>query len=456
MAKKAKRGGGATARRRTQALRRDDEGQPAPSSYLQPPARRTRAPRLAAGLGAAPAAGIAVRGMEVTQVVQSLNNTVRLIAGKPTVVRVYLDPQSFAGATTLTAEITWGRDGGGAVYWPAMNRIRINPTRPLGIADQRFNIEQSINFRLPDEATATGDIELQLNRVMVPGGADLPLTPQPKIRLTFRSAPPLRIRVVGLRYRNRANPPATVTPDAIHFSALRSYLLRAYPVSALEWSQIVIDGNARLMPPFDPPNRTATAALVNAQLSALRGSEVFGADLAGVGTPRIDSRTHYFGLVDVDDKGPQRNFMRGQADYNEQTKEFQMVASGPCGVPNGWSGDNDRSFADWYGAHELGHTFQRRHPGFPLYDPIKEMGQPHDPDEMGFPYPDGLISTPDNMFVGFDIGDPSLDLPMRALPGNVYHDVMTYADNQWLSAHTYEAIHDRLLLEDELFAPQLA
>jgi hypothetical protein len=342
-----------------------------------------------------------------------------------------------------------------------MNRVRMNPANPPRIDEQRFDIDQSINFRLPDEAIAAGDLELRLSRVMVPGGPDIPLAPQPAIRLTFRPAPPLRIRVVGLRYRNRANPPATVTPDAVHFNALKSYLLRAYPVSALEWSQIVIDGDARLTVPFDPPDRRATAMFVNAQLSALRASEVFGVNLSGAETARIDPRTHYYGLVDVDGKnGARVNFLRGRADYNEQTKEFQMVASGPCGVPktNNWvlyGWDTDMSFADWYGAHELGHTFQRRHPGFPPYDPIGRTGQPKDPDETGFPYPHGLISTPDNMFVGFDIGDPALGLPMRALPGNTYHDVMTYADNQWLSAHTYEGIHERLLLEDELFAPQV-
>ncbi len=39
---------------------------------------------------------------------------------------------------------------------------------------------------------------------------------------------------------------------------------------------------------------------------------------------------------------------------------------------------------------------------------------------------------------------------MQALPGNVYHDVMTYADNQWLSAYTYQAILTRLIAEDAL------
>jgi hypothetical protein len=42
---------------------------------------------------------------------------------------------------------------------------------------------------------------------------------------------------------------------------------------------------------------------------------------------------------------------------------------------------------------------------------------------------------------------------MRALPGNVYHDVMTYDTNQWVSAYTYEAILDQLLDEEVRLQP---
>ena len=136
--------------------------------------------------------------------------------------------------------------------------------------------------------------------------------------------------------------------------------------------------------------------------------------------------------------------------HYRQVLVFGMVASGPAGVPNGWSGDTDASFADWYGAHELGHTYQRRHPGFPPAD------QDRDPLETGFPYPEGLITTtPDNRFAGLDVGDAALGLPMRVLPGNTHHDVMTYAPRQWLSAYTYEGIYTRLLAEDRDLAPQL-
>ena len=53
--------------------------------------------------------------------------------------------------------------------------------------------------------------------------------------------------------------------------------------------------------------------------------------------------------------------------------------------------------------------------------------------------------------MGFDVGDPAYSLPMVALPGTAWHDVMTYCSTQWLSSYTYEGIRDRLAAEAALF-----
>ena len=184
---------------------------------------------------------------------------------------------------------------------------------------------------------------------------------------------------------------------------------------------------------FVAPFNASTVDLANAQIAALRSREV---------SSGVDPRTHYYGLVD-DDSG--RNFMRGKAFAIPGAARPDTVASGPAGVPNGFAGDRDASYADWYGAHELGHTFGRFHPGFP-------PGQ-QDASDPQFPYDDGCLSSPDNKYVGVDLGDHDLNLPAAALPGLKYHDVMTYADNQWLSAYTYQAILARLQEEDALGPP---
>ncbi|TKB71211.1 MAG: hypothetical protein E8D46_17745 [Nitrospira sp.] len=406
-----------------------------PHRYAQPALRRPRKLQLATNAGLAPGAGsgIGIRGVEVVQAIQSVDNSVRLIADKPAVVRLYLDPASVASASLVTGELAWRRDGGGMTYLPAMNRVKVKPTKRPTLDEQRFDIDLSINFRLPQEALKAGELELFVRRLSVPAGADIPIATPVQFKVRFHSAPVLRVRAIGLRYKSLTTPGTFVSPEAIHFMYLKSYLQRAYPVAAVEWSQLVVDADL-IAPPF-PAN---ASDLANAQLSALRAREI---------SSGVDPRTHYYGLVD-NDRGKEGCFMRGSAAYDVKRGIFGLVASGPTGVPNGWTGDTDASFADWYGAHELGHTFQRRHPGFPLGT------QPPDPEEKSFPYPDGLITTrPGNRFVGLDIGDPSLPTAMRALPGELHHDVMTYADSQWLSAYTYEAILNRLLDEEVRLAP---
>ena len=364
-----------------------------------------------------------MRGVEVVQCVQDLQNSVPLIAGKTTIVRVYLDPASVSAAGQVTGEIAWSR-GGGDTFLPAMNSVRLNPSAPDNLKDQREALEKSLNFRLPAAAIAAGRLSLRITRIFPPGSADLPVVPFNIAPVTFSAAPPLRIRVIGLRYRVGTT---TVSPAAVHFSFLRSFLQRAYPVAAVEWSHIVVDAD------FPAPFNNDTVDLCNAQIAALRSREV---------SSGVDPRTHYYGLVN--DNGGQ-NFMRGKAFAIPGTAQPDTVASGPGGVPNGFAGDRDKSYADWYGAHELGHTFGRFHPGFPV-------GQ-QDASDAQFPYADGCLSSPDDKYVGVDTGDHELDLPAAALPGLTYHDVMTYADNQWLSAYTYQAILARLLEEDALGPP---
>jgi len=380
------------------------------TAYERAIKRRPSKPKFAAGI--TPGPGVAIRGLEVIQTVQSLQNDVRLVAMKPTVARLYIDPTGFADGTYVTGELVWRRGTAGTFYLPAMNRVRMRPNADHGLEGQRDDLELSLNFRLPDAAIRSGTIELGLNLLKVPGGDEIPVTAPAPLSLTFEGAPPLRVRAVGIRYDSVKNPPSTITPNSIHFEYLRSYLTRAYPIAAIEFTQIAVDGVGLIPPTTGTSFPQNTSLVVNAQLSAMRTSEISNG---------FDPRIHYYGLVD-DEMG--NSFMRGSAVYNETTQTFGMVSCGPSGVPNGWVGDTDGSYADWYSAHEIGHTFQRRHPGFP------PANQSQDPLESGFPYPNGQISNGPPLYVGLDIGDPALGLPMRALPGHTHHDVMTYASNQ--------------------------
>jgi hypothetical protein len=229
---------------------------------------------------------------------------------------------------------------------------------------------------------------------------------------------------VSVRYSQQVNPPpappTTFAPSQNDLDHLRSWLRRAYPVSEVIWSTGVVDSNTA--PPYTSNN-------TNAQLATLRAQ-----DMAGGG----DHRTHYYGMVA--DGG---FFMRGSAAGIPASADPSVVASGPTGIPTGnFSWDTDGTYGDWYGGHELGHTFGRKHPGF--------CGETHD--DASYPYANGQLADDDNGHVGFDVGDPGLGLPRMALPGTQWREIMTYCPNEWLSDYTYRAIMNRLATEDGLAA----
>ncbi|NOQ65580.1 MAG: hypothetical protein GQ582_13800 [Methyloprofundus sp.] len=371
---------------------------------------------------------LSILGIELTQSIQSMNHDVSIVEGKPALVRVYIDQRTIMTSINVTGEIRWYSDAGEHFVVP-INIVNIDSTTPKDLESQRDELSAALNFILPPEALQEGLLVIALDRLRIVGEGEVAINGNTQLRLTVEKAPPLRIRVIGFRYTDGNQ---SFTPDAVHFAFFKSYLLRSFPTNNIDWSQIVVDGN------FQAPFDDITASRVHAHLAAMRSREI---------SAGVDPRTHYYGIVS-DANG--RYFLRGKAADIPGIPSPDIVACGPVGEPNGgFGGDTDVSYADWYGAHELCHTYGRYHPGFPPYDPVTERGQ--DASDANFPYPEGNLSSDALEHVGFDIGDNNLNLPMKILPRQLHHDVMTYKEKQWLSAYTYQAILERLRQEDELF-----
>jgi hypothetical protein len=397
-----------------------------------------------AAAGPIPGADIQILGMEIAQTVQNLANEVPLIRGKATVVRVYVNPRGLTRKLQLQGEITAAPSPGAPVkYVASQNTITATNAAYPDLPSQRRSLALSLNFLLPADALGWSAVSIVVNRIWAQG-IDLPVSAANPVTLPIEPAPPLRVKAIGLRYTwNKSDGTSTdVTPEAYHFDFLRSYLSRAYPVAAVEWSQLVVQAHPLFTPPFSGPAQpngndplwSSKLNLVHNQLSALRAKDMDS------GT---DPRTHYYGLVSDASAGL---FFRGAAKDVPDAADPTVVAAGPVGDPQQYplfSWDKDRSFGDWYGAHELAHTFGRPHPGF--------CGQ--DASDPDFPYPDGRIGdSAHGDMMGLDVGDPQLNLPMRVLSNEQCHDVMTYCDNVWVSAHSYQAVLKRLREEDALFA----
>ncbi len=361
-------------------------------------------------------AAVRVDGVEATQSIQDLNQSVPLIALKSTVARVYL-------SSTLAAPITvrgtlWIRrlsDGTGRVLG-SLNSVLLDPAQFGQVDAQRRNVAGSLNFALPPELVTAGDLVVAL-MTLTDTMSNQPVDFAPPGDLTtvsFVNSPPLRLRLIGFSYA-QGTPPQTFTPRALDFGLTVSWLQRAYPVALVIASQSVAPANAAV--PFGCGD-------INTQVAALRALDM---------SAGADRRTHYYGMVS--DGG---FFMRGCAGV-PSTPDPSAVGSGPSGSAS-WGWDFDGSYADWYCGHELGHTFGRKHPGF--------CGESHD--DPSYPFIAGQLANADDAFVGFDVGDAAYGLAMAALPGTDWHDVMTYCSTQWLSSYTYTGIRARLIAEDAL------
>lgn len=362
---------------------------------------------------------IRLDAMEATQSIQDLRQSVALLQLKTTIVRVYMSYRSMP-PVQVRGEISLRRPPSASTQTiTSLNTVTLDASQFGNLNVKRLDVQGSLNFQLPIDQTATGPLEISLRSITdastgEPLDAGLPSVPW---TIEFETSPPLRVRILGISYEF-GDPPMTISPTALDFDLMKSWLRRAYPVAQVISSQAIVPASMEA---------EFTCGQANAQVAAIRALDVAGG---------VDNRTHYYGLVG--DGNGSGFFMRGCAAV-PSSPDPTAVGSGPTG-PGTWGWDFDGSYGDWYAGHELGHTFGRRHPGF--------CGESND--DAAYPFDRGQLSNADDAFVGFDVGDAILGLPMVVLPGTEWRDVMTYCQNQWLSSYTYGGIRARLQAEDAL------
>jgi hypothetical protein len=346
-----------------------------------------------AGAGPPPGPDMRVDAIEVTQAIQDLNNSVDLIAGKRTYVRVHVSSpvnvnDVFAtlsgrrGVVALTPTLNPGNPGSDIT-------VRTNPNRE--------QINDSFWFELPSGWTTAGNLTLTARLDPINAKNDLVQSNNVRaVTVNFLNAAPLQLRLMNVRYTSGGT---TYQADSSQMAALESWLRRAYPISNLQVTRQTFVYPSSGLPNVDTLN---TLLAVSKVLRILFSGE--------------DARVVYYGFVD--DGG---GFMRGKAAGVPGT-----IASGPTGSGDfGW--DFDGSYGDWYGGHEIGHTRGRAHAEFCGAD-----------GGTSYPYPGGRISpalTGNTAIYGFDITS-------RAIYGPTWKDVMTYCANQWISDFTYEGIRN--------------
>ncbi len=388
---------------------------------------------------------IAATRLEITQGIQEADGEgVTLVAGKRTYVRFHVRKTSGSADPVVGARL-WRIVGGQRVGDPIMPSARPNRFRflPYHFGDNRYIFDPTITvraspdrnalgdsffFRLPDSWTAAGTltIEAEVNPTFLPNAVNESTRSDNILRssFTFSSTPGMVVRLFSVLYRSGGT---VYQPSETQLREVEDWLRRAYPIARLTIIRDVED--------MTNLNRIPTCDEVNGRLF---WDNLF---LKWAGIDPLPTR--YFGLVA---DASSSVWMRGCA-----ADIPSFIASGPTGDPDNhsfsaWDKDNDgESFGDWYTGHELAHTWGRSH--------VSCRGDEGGPDSN---YPMGENGSigrrnGNDEYWGFDI---YLRGPIVYPPR--WKDVMTYCNNQWISAYTYEGIRSRLVSENTAAMAQAA
>lgn len=415
----------------------------APSEFHSREGMALRQPRLCVEWDTNVTTDLVIDAVEVTQSVQDLNNSVRLVANKPTYVRVHA--RSTSGPFRTFATLDVANSSGRVTLYPqnpgAHVVVRTNPNR--GIVDHSFL------FLLPNAFTSSDDLVVltaNVNPIVTgwrPSRYPSETNYSNNVRaatVTFEEAPRVGLIMYRARYTMDVNGTTiTHTTPITDIYQTRSWLLRAFPLSDI-WMTVRVDDLNEVE--FDSntgdliyPN----SGVVNRWLNARRTWDLTEANWY---EDRVgdESEIRYYAMLT--NSGV---FMRGAMG--------SRTGSGPTGPSRPW--DRDGIFGDWYAGHELGHSFGRKHvqgtPGGAAGTCGGEAGT-----DGNYPHPDGLISTDatgNAALFGFDRGTGT-NRPYGIVPVNLaiydaaWRDVMTYCAPQWISDYTYEAILD--YVQDEI------
>jgi Tol biopolymer transport system component len=333
--------------------------------------------------------------VEVTQSVQDLNNSVRLVQNKRTFVRFHVHSTLGTHETTAILRV---RSGGNTIELSPINpggRIAVRPDPDRGVRDQAFL------FALPS-SVRTGTIELtgDLNPNRSPQESN-PDNNTRTVTVRFEPIPRQTLVMYKVGYEIGGQ---VFYPSDVHRAQAVVWMRRAFPLDEV---RVVL--RSYLHGQGFPECPDVNNVLLSKRL----------ADLASNADVPADAR--YYGMVD--DKG----ILPGAPNIRLGGQAAGIPAFAACGGngtnPEGW--DFDGSYGDWLAGHEVGHAWGRLHSEFCGAG----GGGP-------FPNPEGRISpmlTGPEAVYGFDI-------VTQAIYGPDWKDVMTYCTFKWVSDFKYEGL----------------
>ncbi len=383
--------------------------------------------------------------LEVTQAIQDGDNSVRLVAGKGTWVRLHAHAAGLNGnlLSGVRARLVASRLAPGPVTF--LGFVDSDPTTVAKDPQaSRFDTERSLNFLLP-AAWRTGTVQMA---VLLDFHADFKEVSEANNILietvTFEAVPPVRVR-------SYAFPAADASlATALDLALMKSWLRRAYPTAAVSWQERTTTSPVDWWQDRCNCTRNMAGNCVSNGSCQNDAMRVCNKD-SNCGCDRMNDILTMTRAVDAgspDTFAPDRRYVGIVYGSNTSTEFMRgcspgvqrKVAAGPTG-PSTFDWDFDGSYGDWYTAHELGHAYGRPHA------PCCGATLPNPPPPP-FPYlgADTCDIGLDDVHVGFDIGSGTAFGP-DADAGD-WRDLMSYCDFQWVSDYTYEELMKQLQAED--------
>lgn len=346
---------------------------------------------------------LVIVGAEVTQCIQHFrsadhldspnvfpDNSIRLIAGKPTVVRLFVDYDASSGLapiSSLSGTLTLFNPSGSTTLAPFR---AITPRRDVSI--DRGQRDHTLNF-LIDDVQSLGQVNLLAT---VFDAADPNQMSNPFERtITFDQQPFLRVLAVGIEYEgddvvDDVDPDDLSAPSEEDFVDTFEFTDRVFPIPGITITDY------RTMTYDDDVESDISDGCD--KLSDMKDAV---ADFAG------DSDDIVYGLF-----GP----------------GLDTGSVGGCGGDGVGVG---RVFRGTTAAHEVGHALGRKHAPC---DNVTRCATPRNTDE-DYPVYSGYDSDSIGEF-GFD---PTSSFGTVVRPSTA-HDFMGYSPSDWISPYTYKAL----------------